>query len=482
MKKIIYPAFATALLALASCSVDDNSYNEDKDKSYEVPAETLLANAERELADQSATPDVNLNPFRFYTQYWASTQYPAESRYNIVTRNIANNLWNNLFRDVLGNLESAKDVIEANPDLDDATKQNQNAIVEIIEVYTYQLLVDTYGDIPYSEALDPANVVPAYDDDAAIYPQLITRLDAALAQLDPAQGTFTSGDILLNGDVARWAQFGNTLKVKLGIALGDVNSTLAQSTIQSAVTAGNLILTNADNVTFNYSGSAPFYNPIYAQLVASNRNDYVASATIVDALNGLDDPRREAYFKIGPDGTYVGGANGAGNNYFSFSAPGTVFENAALPAPLFEASEVNFYLAEAAARGYNVGGTAEEFYNAGITTSFEAWGVSGADAYLADPAVAYSTAEGSWQQKIGTQAWIALYNRTFEAWNTRRRLDYPVLTPAQNAVPISNGLIPVRFTYPINEQTVNNANWTAASEAIGGDFLYTPVFWDVSQP
>jgi len=489
MKKIIITASILLLFATA-CTSDDPSYNDNKDRAYDVAAETLLANAQRELADQSTTPEVNLNPFRFYTQYWASTQYPEESQYNVVTRNISNNLWNNLYRDVLGNLESAKDIIEENEDIDAGTKQNQLAIIEVLKVYTFQLLVDTFGDVPYTDALDPLNVLPRYDDDAAIYPALITRLDAAIANLNEASGTFTTGDVLLNGDISRWIVFGNSLKVKLGIALADVNPALAQSTIESAV-ANGVILTNEQNVTFNYSPTAPVTNPIFAQIVSSGRNDYVGSETIISALSQLDDPRIGRYFQTVDDDddndtpeVYIGGVNGDANDYFSFSPPGELFEEAALPGVIIEATEINFYLAEAAARGYNVGGSAEEYYNAAITTSFEYWEVTGndnelIDAYLAQPDVAYSTAPGDWKQKIGTQAWIAFYNRPFESWNEWRRLDVPSLTPAANAVPAANGQIPVRLTYPINEQTVNNANWQAASSAIGGNTLNTKVFWDV---
>ncbi|TRW26363.1 SusD/RagB family nutrient-binding outer membrane lipoprotein [Flavobacterium zepuense] len=478
MKKILYTASAF-LLVLASCTSDDSNFNRDQDRSYDVPAETLLANAQRELTDQLVTPEVNLNPLRFYTQYWAATQYPAESRYNLVTRTIADNLWDNLFRDVLGNLESAKDVIEVNPDLDDATKQNQIAIIEIIEVYTYQILVDTFGDIPYSQSLDVLNVLPAYDDDATIYPQLITRLDAALTNLNDGEGTFTTGDVIYSGSVAKWRLFGNSLKVKLGINLSDVNPSLAQSTIESAVADG-VITDNSDNATLRYPGSAPFYNPIYAQLVASNRNDFVASESIVNQLNDLDDPRRSAYFELDGTGVYSGGINGAGNGYFNFSPIAESLTENNVPGVLFEATEINFYLAEAAARGYSVNGTIEEYYEAAITTSFEFWGVGDVETYLANPDVAYATAQGDWKQKIGMQEWIAFFNRPFESWTAWRRLDVPSLTPAINAVPASEGQIPVRFTYPIDEQTVNNTNWTAASNAIGGDKLTTRVFWDLA--
>jgi hypothetical protein len=139
-------------------------------------------------------------------------------------------------------------------------------------------------------------------------------------------------------------------------------------------------------------------------------------------------------------------------------------------------SEICFYMAEAAERGYNVGGTAEEWYNKGITASFDFWGVSGVDAYLAKPEVAYSTAAGTWKQKIGTQSYLANYTRGIEGYNNWRRLDFPILNLPQEATTYAD--IPVRFTFPINEQTLNAVNYKAASDAIGGDLITTKVFWD----
>ena len=93
---------------------------------------------------------------------------------------------------------------------------------------------------------------------------------------------------------------------------------------------------------------------------------------------------------------------------------------------------------------------------------------------MAQPSVAYATAAGNWKQKIGTQSWIALYNRGHEAWTTWRRLDYPVLTPPTDA----NSAVPLRYTYPVQEQNLNTANYTAAAAAIGGDIVETKLFWD----
>jgi hypothetical protein len=87
----------------------------------------------------------------------------------------------------------------------------------------------------------------------------------------------------------------------------------------------------------------------------------------------------------------------------------------------------------------------------------------------------FATAPGTWKQKIGTQAWIALYLRGFDAWTSWRRLDYPALVKPPSAITD----IPVRYTYPSNEQNLNQQNYDAASQAIGGDEVTTKLFWDI---
>jgi hypothetical protein len=99
-----------------------------------------------------------------------------------------------------------------------------------------------------------------------------------------------------------------------------------------------------------------------------------------------------------------------------------------------------------------------------------------ANAFLADPDIAFVTASGTNLQKIARQKYIAMFNRGLEAWTEYRRLDYPVL----NVPPVTNGDFPIRYTYPNSEQTSNGENYTAAASAIGGDVVTNKVFWDVN--
>jgi len=210
-------------------------------------------------------------------------------------------------------------------------------------------------------------------------------------------------------------------------------------------------------------------------LVASGRHDFVPANTIVDIMNTLEDPRRPAFFTE-YNGSYVGGKYGYPNSFSQYSHISDQIQIPDFQGIIMTYSEICFYLAEAAERGYNVGGSAGEWYNKGIEASFEFWGVSGAADYIAKPEVAYATAEGNWKQKIGTQSWIALYTCGIEGYTTWRRLDYPIFNLPNEATTYSD--IPVRFTFPINEQTLNEVNYKAASELIGGDLITTKIFWD----
>ena len=71
-----------------------------------------------------------------------------------------------------------------------------------------------------------------------------------------------------------------------------------------------------------------------------------------------------------------------------------------------------------------------------------------------------------------------MYDQPTTSFNFWRRLDFPVLLPAEGAVSDANNKVPVRLKYPVTEQTTNPTNYNAGSTAIGGDFLYTKVFWD----
>ncbi len=471
-KLLLFTAFLALLFT--SCKKDLTTLNVDPKGASSVPSYTLFSNAQLNLANNLATPSVNVNIWRMVAQHWTETTYPDESNYDLGTRNIPQNWFHALYRDVLINLEEAKKLIPVDV-TDPAIQKNQLAIVDVMKVFTYHYLVTTFGNIPYSEALNIENVQPKYDDAAAIYTDLMATLNAAISNLDESSESFGSHDLLYGGDVALWKKFANSFKLKMGMMMADYDAGAAKTAVESA--APGVFTSNDDNAIFHFLDATPNTNPVWVNLVQSGRKDFVAANTLVTVMKGLTDPRIPLYFTPDNSGVaYNGGIYGANNNYATFSKPNDAILEPTFPTWFMDYAEVEFLLAEAVERGFTVGGTAASHYNAAVTASIEFWGGTAAQAaaYLALPAVNYATAPGTYKQKIGTQKWIALYERGHDAWTEWRRLDYPVLV----APPAAVTAIPVRFTYPVSEQNLNKSNYDAASAAIGTDVVTTKLWFD----
>ncbi len=472
MKKIFL--LLALFVAFFSCQ-DITELDVNPKQATTVDEGSLFANAQKNVVDFLASPSVNSNIFRLLAQQWTETTYIDESNYDLATRNIPQNVWYILYRDVLKDLKEAKKLVEADLITSAGVKKNQIAQIDIMEVYTWSLLVNTFGDIPYTQALDFNILQPAYDDDAAIYSDLMTKLNGALGALDNGEETFGDFDLLYGGDVDSWSKFGNSIKLKLGMTIADANAAAAKTAVEQAVAAG-VFTSNDDNAVFSYLDAPPNTNPIWVDLVQSGRKDFVAANTIVNKMLAINDPRIPFYFTEDSKGGYSGGIYGSSNNFSTFSKPSEILTAPDFQSVIMDYSEVEFYLAEAVERNFAVGGTAQTHYNKAITASMEYWGVSGGDIsdFLLQPSVNYATATGSFKQKIGTQKWIALYNRGFEAWTEWRRLDFPILVAPPEAV----SAIPTRYTYPASEQNLNKANYTSATTAMGGDNVTSKIFWD----
>jgi len=473
MKKILF-ILAGAVMLSSSCTRDLTRLNNDPKNPTDAKSFTFLTNAERRFSNVLASGSQNLNVFRLIVQYWGQTTYTEESNYDLATRGIYDNIWDVIYRDVLPDLEEAKKLIPRDvPDQD--IQKNQLAIADILQVYAYYYLVTTYGNIPYSEALDHNKPFPKYDDARTVYNDLLARLDADIAALNTNAASFGNADIVYGGNVANWKKFANSLKLKMGMLLADSDAASAKTIVEAAVAAG-VFTSSADNAMFQYLSSPPNTNPIWVDLVQSNRDDFVPASTIVDKMVGLNDPRTDDYFTLDPTGNYSGGVPGDGTVYGSVSAVSPTITTADFPGVFLDYAEVEFFLAEAVERGFNVGGTAQEHYDKAVTASIVGWGGTAAEAaaYLAQPEVDYATAPGTYKEKIGVQKWIHLYNRGWDSWIEWRRLDAPHLDPATNAV---SG-IPMRYPYPVKEQNVNRLNYEQAAAAIGGDEVEIKLFWD----
>ena len=471
-----------------SCTDDITSLNEDTKRPTKTEPEFLFTSAQHSMMNQVTSTSVNYNVFRLFAQQWTEVQYPQESQYDLTGRKIPDTHWTVYYRDVLRDFKEAKTLLEAKKaaftgsPAELVVLNNKIAIIDILSAYSYGVLVDTFGDIPYTEALDILKYPqPKYDDANTIYKDLITKLTTASNALNASNGSYGSADLVFGGDASKWKKFANTLRLRMAINLDDIDHAYASAQALAAVADG-VITSNTDSAYFTYAASQPNTNPLYVDLDAAGRNDFLPANTLVDKMNSLIDPRRSKFFTEYPtagSGTYKGGIYGELNTYANFSHLTETIKNPVYPGVLFTYSEVEFLKAEAIERGIAVGGTAESHYNAAITASMQDWGVATVDiaTYLLKPTVAYTTATGTWKQKIGEQSWIALFNRGFEAWTSYRRLDFPVLAvPSVTYGDITE--VPKRYTYPGAEETLNKANLDAASSKQGGNTPVKHVFWD----
>jgi hypothetical protein len=463
-----------------SCTKNLTSLNNNPEASLTAPSASVFLAGEKGLVDIYTADNWGSAPFRVIAQVWTMNTYNNIAHYQFATDNPSGGWWTAVYTNALSNLAQAKSLYPTDvPDTN--VRRNDYIITDILEVYAYSLLVNTFGNVPYSQALNRTIPFPAYDDAKTIEYDLLTRLDTAIAGLNTAYGSFGDADQLYGGNTAQWKKFAATLKLKLSLLIADVDATTAATKVQEAVNTG-VFTSNADNALLPYDASSVVNsNPIWQDLVNGNDLHYYSPAAyFIQTLQGWNDPRLPLFFTEAPGGGYAGGIAGAGNTSTTLSSFSSQWLAATFPGDILDYSETQFLLAEAAERGIAVGGTAEQYYDSAISASILSWGgtTSEVQAYLAQSSVAYTTAAGTWRQKIGYQKWLAFANRNWDSWTEIRRLGFPdldVVSPPVGA--ISN--LPLRLNYPPAEQTSNPTNWAAAVTALGGqDAVTAKLFWE----
>ena len=503
------------LLVLGACTKDFKSLNTNPNAPSFVPTAYLLSCAEKGLADFSWDRWWNGGDGMILAQYYAENTYTTESQ-QFYRANITKEYWQSFYGSGLTdpgspnvtvagmkNLQTIIDECNTSPALysPSGNVNNQKAVAFILEAWTFQLLTDVWGDIPFSQALKDVKVSqPKYDKQKDIYDGLFRMLDSASNLIDVTK-TDLQGDLIYNGNMNQWQKFANSLRLRVAIRIADQNSALAGTQINKAMNAtGGLFTGNSDNAIFTFISSAPNYNPLYYDRFVSGRQDFCASNTIVDVMNNLQDGRIGAYFDSVPGSGYVGRPFGQnpGNagtmQISSVSQPSGAATNGAptaiaayptlsptAPAVLMDYAEVQFILAEAAARGL-IGGSAQSYYDAGIDGSFIWWtGSPASGGYHAQPNVNYTTLTGggtTWRQAIGKQKWLALYMQGMEGWIEWRRLDFGILQAPVDGYLVGNSLA-VRMIYPYDEQQLDGVAYQQAIASQGPDLQSTKVWWDV---
>ncbi len=406
-------------------------------------------------------------------------------------------------------------------------------ISHLMKAYSYQLLVDAYGDVPYTEALQGATglITPAYDDQTEVYKLLVGEIDKAITILKDNKdkvgvevlGLNKASDPVFSGDISKWIKFANNIKLRILVrAAGTEIDSFVQSAYNTFSSEGFLKEDVLVNPGYNASSAQnPIWTYFHSNLTgttATASQYYIPSKFIMTFYNGkklTDDVRGELTYKSFPN-TPSGQMGDEDNNpastiylWYPLGTAGTsapastgILKDRSASLPFFLASETYFLLAEAALTGHVLDGDIKTNFVNGITASFNYLSISGiattpastidpeedvasyiaanSSNYLADFDAADTQAKKL--EAIITQKYIALnIINAGEAWTEFRRTAYPKIsgTNAETTfVSIRSGStradkLPCRLLYPQDEVNLNGANVPKIQ-----DTYSSPIFWD----
>ncbi len=473
-RNILLYALSFALLLAGTTACDDElaEINVNPNATENPTPAYLLSAAEYHAANLYWGSSTNYNSTLLWIQHWAKIQYTEPDCYNVDNTDFETT-WDTGYATLITDLTTIIDSDKGN--------DNYKGVAMVWRAWTYLLLTNLYGDIPYSEY--GQSTTPAYDTQEDV----LNGISADLREADnllSVSGDAIEGDLIYGNDISRWKKLAKSLRLRIALEMADRDNSASQTIADLYADRGNLISSNDDNAQFIFTAS-PQWNPWASAF--SSRDDQRVSSTLVDKLKEWNDPRLEVYAQLPADESvteYVGAGNGlsadAANNqgFYKVSRPGTAFLEDEAPAVFFTYAEVLFIYAEAAARGW-IQADAASLYKEAVTASLRQFDIGEAQIsnYLRQTAVTYDASR--WYESIGWQKWIAYYGQGPDAFTDWRRLGYPELTPGPNSV-LSAGELPRRFFYPDTEQSLNRTNYAAAVAHQGADVLTTRLWFDVA--
>lgn len=482
---------ATLALALgaSACGNGLTGLNVNPNQPNRVQPPLLFPDGVSDVVGRARGGSFDLTLTSLWAQQIAMDRFTDEDRYSIRPDNI-DGYWSGFYS---GGLQDFATIIALG---DSGASPNVVAPALVMKSWTYGIMTDIWGDIPYSQANQGrAQLRPVYDSQQQIYAGLFADLKQANDMIngDPSYGT---ADLVYGGQVQEWKKFANSLRLRFAMRLTNVDPTTAQTQALAAISDG-VFTSNTDNAVLRWPGDGTNDSPIYDNFTV--RDDQHVSQTLIDmmkslyiATSGSDttfDPRLGVYadpvIANLPDTVYTGAPNGLqddsaiGIGLTHTSRVGAAYRDIASPSKLMTYAEVLFDEAELAARGWMDGDPAA-LYAQGIQASMEYNGISDdvAAAYIASPRVAYNPATGL--EQIALQKWIALYGEGTEAYSEYRRTNVPDLQPGPAAI-TNPKIVARRLTYPVSEQSLNNDNLQAAMAREGGASLTNRVWWDTPE-
>ncbi|AEW03388.1 hypothetical protein A4D02_05035 [Niastella koreensis] len=282
----------------------------------------VLSGAERNIANNLALGSTLGNELSLYTHQ--ITGRIAADRYGGPAY-----LWNELYS-AISNL---------NVIIKRAPTENRFAyagVAKILKAYTVSLLVDMWGDVPYSEydRFDEGISQPKFDKGSEIYPQLFTLIDDGLADINnPAINPTKPGtdDYIYKGNMTNWIKAANTIKLKLYTQVRLVQDVKSQVTALLSNPA-SLINSETESFMMPYGpiGTTDDRHPAYGDYTATQRGGQLFSPWLYeimkgrnpDILTGLADPRLPYY--IYNQKSPLGGSNPTPENCTEFRDGGFI--------------------------------------------------------------------------------------------------------------------------------------------------------------
>jgi hypothetical protein len=440
-------------------------------------------------------------------QYTAKIQFVNEDRYLWGEKN---GIWSNVY----GNMRNVQNMIDLASN-NSPVQQNYLGVALILKSWLFSLATDSYGDIPYSEAIKAKTsgvYLPKYDTQEAIYNGLLADLKKANEILGTSNETI-AGDILYNGSVIKWRRLANSLRLRLLMRLSKKRSVNADmQAIVGNLTQNPIMTSNDDNAELKYLADVPANQwPLYSSRVGSF-DEIRVGKTLSDRLRAINDPRLSVFGRPSqrsiaagtpviegvPNGlgdvaalNFNGGPQGVSRVGYSYACLVCNDNNQAAPLPnvargiLMNYSELQFILAEASEKGMITSSTSTEtYYLNGVQSNFAyyaamvpaAYGITVTPpaTYYTQPAVAYVGTSTEKLGKIALQKWVSLFFTGLEAWFDWRRTGLPVIVPGVDN--LNNNRVPVRFIYPLSEQALNKVNRDAAVARQGVDDINTLIW------
>lgn len=255
MRKIkTFIILSAALLAGISSSCSDSymeDLNTDKSKANSIDPNAQLTTAELQTYGDLGMVEIYRNYLYAFTQQlmgcWNTTNYGGR---HTVDNNEMGRIWTSFYPKAIKNLTDA-----IHRSAEDGNRKNINAILRIYRVYMMSVITDIYGDAPYSEAgLGYLKEIynAKYDTQEDIYNDFFTELKDAASALNAANDRIT-GDVIYNGDVAKWIKLANSLRLRYAMRISDVAPEKARKEFEDALASeGGVLTSGSDDALIKY--------------------------------------------------------------------------------------------------------------------------------------------------------------------------------------------------------------------------------------